>query len=222
MSSLWAAQLDAAEGFFDPEAIRQRLHRDFRADWARSDNSDPTPQDSFLKLHLFACSRHLSGDAPLEWPERAKTASLWRSVQSGGLVCLLGQRGSGKTQAVCLMCVAGGVRAIYMPATDLAGHLKSWVSIPGGVIYAKNIRQLQQCPLLVLDDVHDLAFTEFEGRAIIGILNLRYAERRPTILISNDDTIQSLANRIGSTLLDRTKEHGAIITFDWPSFRGKP
>ncbi len=179
------------------------------------DASIPT---GFPLKHLNRVARHIGGD-PIRWPSPSKATSLLMAVEAGGIACLIGERGAGKTLMVTQLCAVKEIDAAYFSAVALAEWCRGW-SMESSKTLVHNLRQLRNCPLLVLDDVHDMAFTEFQGRTMIGLLNDRYNDERPTVLISNDAGTEQLAKRLGSTLIDRVKERGAVIVFDWPSFRG--
>lgn len=51
------------------------------------------------------------------------------------------------------------------------------------------------------------------------ILNGRYQELRPTILISNLNT-DALESLLGQRIMDRYRECGSVLAFDWQSHRG--
>ena len=74
--------------------------------------------------------------------------------------------------------------------------------------------------LLVLDAMEERRETEWEDRIITRLIGKRYDEELNTILISNQ-TIDEFKDRIGTTILDRIGDHGAIIECTWPSLRGR-
>ena len=77
--------------------------------------------------------------------------------------------------------------------------------------------------LLILDEigVSKEKPSDFELTTLFAIINGRYEELRPTVIVSNLDG-QSLPAAIGERCIDRLREGGVIvIPFEWESQRGK-
>jgi DNA replication protein DnaC len=60
--------------------------------------------------------------------------------------------------------------------------------------------------------------TEFEDRELTSIIDERYAHERPTIIITNH-TREKLAASLSPAVLDRIRENGCGLHFNWTSFR---
>jgi DNA replication protein DnaC len=74
-------------------------------------------------------------------------------------------------------------------------------------------------PLLVIDEVGVQFGSEAEKVIMFDILNRRYLDMKPTIMISNLP-ITELTNFVGDRVVDRMRENnGAVIEFDWESNR---
>lgn len=75
--------------------------------------------------------------------------------------------------------------------------------------------------LLVLDEVGLQVGTDNEKLLIYEVLNGRYEEMKPTILISNLP-YKDLTNYLGERVVDRLRGKGGVLAvFDWQSERGK-
>jgi len=77
--------------------------------------------------------------------------------------------------------------------------------------------------LLVLDEigVSKEKPSDFELTTLFAIINGRYEEQRPTVIVSNLDA-KTLPAAIGERCADRLREGGVIvIPFEWESQRGK-
>ena len=73
--------------------------------------------------------------------------------------------------------------------------------------------------LLIIDEIGIQFGSEAEKIILFEIINTRYEQMKPTILISNLSE-QELGAYIGERVLDRMMEgQGAIIAFDWESYR---
>jgi len=74
--------------------------------------------------------------------------------------------------------------------------------------------------LLVLDEVGVQYGTDAEKQIAFEIINTRYENLRPTIIISNLNAAE-LTAFIGERVMDRLKENGGrLLVFDWQSHRG--
>ncbi|MFV8797286.1 ATP-binding protein [Yersinia enterocolitica] len=73
--------------------------------------------------------------------------------------------------------------------------------------------------LLIIDEVGVQFGSEAEKLILFEIINTRYENFRPTILISNL-TVSELSDVIGERIVDRMSEGGgATLVFNWDSFR---
>lgn len=75
--------------------------------------------------------------------------------------------------------------------------------------------------LLILDEVGAQIGTEWERLMLFKIVNERYKQMLPTILISNIDA-GGLGEYLGARIIDRMTEGGGMtLTLDWDSYRSK-
>lgn len=75
--------------------------------------------------------------------------------------------------------------------------------------------------LLIIDEIGVQFGSEFEKNAMFDILNTRYENRRPTIMLSNL-TQKEVNAFLGDRIFDRLREDGGkCIPFDWASHRGQ-
>lgn len=83
----------------------------------------------------------------------------------------------------------------------------------------KAIEALTQPDLLILDEVGVQYGSDAEKLLIFDILNERYENRRPTLLLSNLELVDVRAY-LGERVYDRLREDdGEVIVFDWESHR---
>ena len=81
------------------------------------------------------------------------------------------------------------------------------------------IKQYSSYDLLVIDEIGVQKNSEDEKILIFEILDARYKEMLPTVLISNMD-MKGIESAVGSRIIDRLRESGGkLITFDWESKR---
>lgn len=139
---------------------------------------------------------------------------------NGGLVGVIGNRGSGKTQAATIIIAMNSslkrkgvytkAHEIFLSIRDAQANGKSLLHTFNGFIKPH---------LLVIDAFQVRAETEFEFRTLISILDKRYDEMKPTIVISND-SVSALLDSIGDDGRSRMKEGGGIVQFTSEDFRG--
>lgn len=72
--------------------------------------------------------------------------------------------------------------------------------------------------LLVIDEVGVQYGTEAEQHILFDVMDRRYREMRPTILLSNQDKAGFRAC-VGDRIYDRLTETSRLVIFDWPSHR---
>lgn len=80
------------------------------------------------------------------------------------------------------------------------------------------LRMLRAVPLLVVDEIGVQYGTDGEQTILFDVLDGRYREMQPTILLTNQDRA-GLKQFIGERAYDRLTETSRWIPFDWPSYR---
>lgn len=82
------------------------------------------------------------------------------------------------------------------------------------------LSMLGEVPLLVLDEIGVQYGTDGEQTIIFDILDRRYRDMRPSILLTNQDKA-GLKQFIGERAYDRLTETARWVPFDWPSYRAQ-
>jgi DNA replication protein DnaC len=77
---------------------------------------------------------------------------------------------------------------------------------------------LNSVPLLVVDEIGVQYGTDGEQTILFDVLDGRYRNMKPTILLTNQDRA-GLKQFIGERAYDRLTETSRWIPFDWPSYR---
>lgn len=159
------------------------------------------------------------------------------TVNSGGIVVMYGAHGTGKTRMaweVAKKCSpkdaqysVGGVGwttskrdrpAIYTTAVGLFLEIRDTFSKDSESSEMQVVRKHADAGLLVIDEMQERGETEFEDRKLTSIIDSRYAHERPTILITNH-TREKLAASLSQAVLDRIRENGCGLNFNWTSYR---
>lgn len=79
---------------------------------------------------------------------------------------------------------------------------------------------LRDTPLLVLDEIGVQYGTEGEQTILFDVLDLRYREMMPTVLLTNQNRA-GLKEFLGERSFDRLIETAKWVPFDWPSYRAQ-
>lgn len=150
-----------------------------------------------------------------KWPEK---------LASGASLVLTGGPGTGKTHLAC--AIANAVMrenlavCTFGTVASMLRHIKSTYSKDSQRNEQDAINDLIEPDLLVLDEVGVQVGSEHEKLLMFEVLNSRYQELKPTILISNLDAGE-LEEFLGQRVMDRYRECGSVLAFDWASHRGR-
>ena len=145
--------------------------------------------------------------------------------REGRCMLLLGKVGTGKTHlaTTAASCLINEhmVKAIYRTVGSVIGDIKATFSDKSGSSEAHIMRVLVGADLLVLDEVGATKQSEFELATLFSIINGRYEQGRPMIIVSNLSPAE-LNDALGVRCVDRIRENGCIgVAFTWESQRGK-
>jgi DNA replication protein DnaC len=152
-----------------------------------------------------------------QWPDMAKVHRAVQTVQRGELLALIGNRGTGKTQMAYMLAQLLGLKTCYFRSDDLFRAIKSWFAL-SSQDSAHNLTMLKRVPLLVIDESQERLGTEFEDQTLTAIVDKRYGEQLPTVLISNQKP-DEFARNVGPSIASRITEGGYVLVADWASYR---
>lgn len=146
---------------------------------------------------------------------------------TGRCLLLLGKPGTGKTHLA--VSIANEVMrttnatAVYRTVGSVLQAIRATYDRSNDQTEAQILAGLIAPSLLVLDEigVSKEVPSDFELTTLFAIINGRYEELRPTIIVSNLEAEQ-LPPAIGERCMDRLREGGGVaVKFDWESQRGK-
>lgn len=172
------------------------------------------------KLHTQRDPKALAGHAKFN----ATYGAMVKMLDNAGIVGLAGQRGTGKTQMASMYTVrladllSGRViddtPIVYRRAIELCADIRNNQE---GFLAA--IKPYARAMFLVVDECHVRSDTAFELNVLTTIVDRRYCDRLPTLLISNE-LPDEFAKSLGESIVDRMQEGGGILPCDWESLRG--
>lgn len=141
----------------------------------------------------------------------------------GASMIFCGQPGAGKTHLACAcanVAMDKLLSARFMTVTAALRYVKDSYRRDSDRSESQAIRDLLAPGLLILDEIGVQVGSEHEKLLMFEIINERYQSCRSTILISNL-TKQEIGEFLGDRVIDRFRESGAVVAFDWESYRGK-
>ncbi len=143
----------------------------------------------------------------------------------GRCLLLLGKAGTGKTHLAA--SVANQVMrtsqktCMYRTLPDLLADLRGTYGSGSDTTEAEIFSVVSTVDLLILDEIGATKATEFELATLFRVINSRYEDLLPTIVISNLGP-QQIPEAMGDRCVDRLRESGGIaVVFDWESHRSK-
>lgn len=141
-------------------------------------------------------------------------------LKRGTGLILSGMPGTGKSH------LAGAVLQAIMP-----NHCGMYSTCMGVIRTVRNtwrkdsergeievLRIYRDLPLLVIDEIGVQYGTDGEQTILFDLLDSRYRDMKPTILLTNQDKA-GFKNYIGERTFDRLTETSRWVAFDWDSYR---
>lgn len=185
----------------------------------------------------------------IDFPERHRTQGKlagieWHSayrdalevVENNGIVALIGNRGTGKTQMaweIARNCKLDNLfenkfkdgftlrksrPALYRDAMDIFIEIKSTYAPKSEETEKELMSRYENAALLVIDEINVSTGSAFEDSKITHIMDKRYKAMRPTILMGNVD-LKQFTIRLGGSVVQRIAQTGIVIECNWKSFR---
>ena len=142
-------------------------------------------------------------------------------IKSGQSAIFVGKPGTGKTHlaiGIALNIMQQQRSALFVTVQRLIRRVKdSWRTKEE--TESEVIQAFASPDLLILDEVGVQFGSEFEKQVLFDVLNERYENLKPSILLSNIPS-EELSDYLGERVTDRLRENGgALIGFNWDSYR---
>jgi DNA replication protein DnaC len=141
------------------------------------------------------------------------------NARKGAGLILSGMPGTGKSHlaaAALQSVITQDVR--YLTCMDLIRAVRDTWRRDSERSETQVLSYLERLDLLVIDEVGVQYGTDGEQTILFDVLDRRYREIRPTILLTNQDK-EGFKKFIGERTFDRLVETCRWVPFDWPSYR---
>lgn len=143
--------------------------------------------------------------------------------ETGRSAIFCGKPGTGKTHlsiGIALAVMGAGKSALFTTVQRMVRRMKETFRKDSEDSERDVLNMLTYPDLLIIDEIGVQFGSEFEKNLMFDILNERYENRKPTLLLSNL-TAQEVKVFLGERIYDRLKEDGGqCVSFDWNSYRG--
>ena len=141
----------------------------------------------------------------------------------GKCILLLGKVGTGKTHLACALLdrlARSGRRVRYATVRDILREIRDTWRKGSEKRESQVVEELSTVDLLVVDEVGVQFGSESEKTQLTELFDLRYRQLKPTVVISNLNK-PDLEQVLGERVLDRLRDGGFVVVFDWASWRSR-
>ena len=153
---------------------------------------------------------------------RHYAANFSERLENGGGLILQGKPGTGKTHLACAIAnqvITDGSTARFTTVMQLVRAIRSTWKRDSEKSEDEVLKAIIDYDLLIIDEIGVQYETESEKLILFDVLNGRYENVKPTILLTNL-VGQELNTCIGERNVDRIQEGGGtIVSFTWESYR---
>lgn len=143
-----------------------------------------------------------------------------KHAPAGSFLVMGGVTGTGKSHlalAVAQIVMLRGT-AMYMDAVDLIRRVRGTWRRDSAKSEEEMFNLLGSIDLLIIDEVGVQRGTDDEQNVIFDVINRRYRDNRPTILLTNLDG-KSLVEFLGPRVMSRLMERAQFLSFQWGDWR---
>jgi DNA replication protein DnaC len=143
-----------------------------------------------------------------------------RHLRTGGSLILSGQPGTGKSHlaGAVLQAILPQHVGAYVTLMDLIRALRDTWRRDSAMTESQLLAKLEAIPLLVIDEVGVQYGTDGERSIMFDVLDRRYRNMRPSILMTNLSK-DEFRVAIGDRVFDRLTEVARWVPFEWASYR---
>ena len=147
--------------------------------------------------------------------------TITQSDDSGANMLFYGTSGTGKTHlavGIAQALIEHGGSALYTRASRIAQRIKETYGRQSDRTEREVYESFATPDLLIIDEVGRQFGTDAEKLMLFEVINSRYEALKATIVISNLSG-EALIDYLGEAAMDRLREGGRSVLFDWTSYR---
>lgn len=146
-----------------------------------------------------------------------------RHMKAGTFLVFGGEPGTGKSHLAIATTAAVLSRgtAMYSRSSDVIRRVRATWRRDSDQTEEDVLRLLgHDLDLLIIDEVGVQRGTEDEQMILFDVIDRRYAELLPTILLTNLGG-KAFSEFLGPRIMDRLRERAVFVPFRWDSYRGR-
>lgn len=149
-------------------------------------------------------------------------ANFAKHSNAGTFAVFSGKPGTGKSHLAIAIAqdVMKSGTALYTSAIDAVRMIRDTWRRESEKTETQVLQMLASVDLLILDEIGVQYGTEAEQVTLFDIIDKRYRDLMPTILLTNLNAA-GMKEFLGDRSYDRLREGGIWLTFDWESQRNK-
>lgn len=149
-------------------------------------------------------------------------ANFDRHYKDGTVVIFSGMPGTGKSHLAIAAAqeIMRSRSALYTSAIDVVRMIRDTWRRGAERTESQVLNDLATVDLLIMDEVGVQYGTEAEQVTLFDIIDKRYRDQMPMILLTNQNK-SGMKEFLGDRSFDRLREGGIWVTFDWESQRGR-
>lgn len=164
-------------------------------------------------------------------PEQNKALSIAKEFseqfyvhyKDGSSLVFSGKAGTGKTHlalSIAQEVMNAGYTATYLNAMDIIRMIRDTWRKDSDKSETDVLNLLGRIDLLIIDEVGVQRGTDDEQMLLFDVINRRYSDMMPIILLTNLGT-KGFSEFITERSYDRLRENGTWVSFEWGSYRKK-
>lgn len=150
--------------------------------------------------------------------------SFEQGLETGRGMIFLGRTGNGKSHlavAILRHVLLRGGTARYATVFEILAKIKATFAKGASQTVEQAVALYTKPDLLVIDEVGKQTGSDFEIANLFGVIDRRYADEKPMLLISNLPEAEFRA-LLGEPIIDRFRSKGGrLVKFNWESQRGE-
>ena len=215
-----------------PECIKrleaERLEKEAKADAEDRQRRLESRLDKAGVPLRFRGKDFASYIADTDGKERARSTAMEfaqhfdRHAKAGTFAVFSGLPGTGKSHlaiAILQEIMKSGT-GLYTSAIDAVRMVRNTWRKDSEKTETQVLQMLASIDLLVMDEIGVQYGTDAEQVTLFDIIDKRYRDMRPTILLTNLNA-KGMKEFLGDRSYDRLREGGLWVAFDWESQRGR-